>query len=461
MIDRIARHLDALQPYVFKAPQFQNMFQWQRRLARSQWAPAERMQQLQLTRLKPLVRFAAEHAPYWRARIAPDVIEDAATVEDALSRLPILSREDLRANPSELACSHLPKGYAAGGERSSSGSTGMMVRITTTDIASHWQNVLGLRSHLWGAREFRRTMGVIRRLKAGTAEYPEGVSARRWGTPRAFPFPTGPGVQLNASASLEQQWEWLGRRRPDYLLTMPSIIRAFAQRSDGEMPFAGFSTIGEVVDDDLRNAARARWGVEIHDMYSSEECGCMAIQCPDAGGYHVTAEAIIVEVLDDRGTPCRPGEIGRVVVTPLFNFATPLLRYDIGDFAQAGASCACGRGLPWVQRIMGRRRNVLVTPDGRRYWPSLQARALQDVIEIRAHQFRQVAVDRMEVWLATPSPATAEQEDRMRKILAKALPSAFEFSFHYLTEFPRSRTVKHEEFVSLVADPGSQPAPPA
>jgi phenylacetate-CoA ligase len=59
-------------------------------------------------------------------------------------------------------------------------------------------------------------------------------------------------------------------------------------------------------------------------------------------------------VLDQRGNPRGPGEVGRVVVTPLNNFAMPLIRYELGDTAEVGAPCACGRGLPVLTRILDR-----------------------------------------------------------------------------------------------------------
>ena len=61
-------------------------------------------------------------------------------------------------------------------------------------------------------------------------------------------------------------------------------------------------------------------------------------------------------MLDGQGKPCGVGEIGRVVVTPLSNFAMPLIRYDVGDTAEVGPPCACRRGLPVLTRIIGRDR---------------------------------------------------------------------------------------------------------
>ena len=118
-------------------------------------------------------------------------------------------------------------------------------------------------------------------------------------------------------------------------------------------------TLGEASTPDLRALCREAWGVPLVDVYSAEEVGYIALQCPEHEHYHVQAESVLVEILDERGAPAPPGETGRVVVTDLHNFAMPLVRYEIGDYAEVGEPCACGRGLPVLRRIVGRVRNML------------------------------------------------------------------------------------------------------
>jgi phenylacetate-CoA ligase len=458
MADRTQSLLKRLEPSVYAEPVARGAFRRQVELAVSQFRPRELLETYQLERLQTLGRFAARETAYGRACLDVDRMARAASLAEALAALPVLSREKLRDEGESLHADNLPQGHDRRTELSSSGSTGMVVRLPATNIWVRWQRSLGLRSHIWAGREFRRSLAIIRRQDPGRAIYPAGARGKRWGALIDFPFPTGPGYLLNAYTSLDLQWEWLKEIRPSYLLTLPSILRSFLQRHDvAELGLQGLSTLGEVVDEDLRSLAREKLNLPIHDLYSSEEAGVMAIQCPDAPAYHVQGEAIILEVLDEGGAPCRPGEVGRVVVTPLHNFAAPLLRYDLNDFAEAAAPCSCGRGLPTLGRIMGRRRNILVTSDGKQHWPAL--RTIHDIVKIRAHQYRQVAPDAIEVWLAVDSPVTAEQEEKMRTALRdgilgnKGVIAPFDFRFRYVSEFPRNPNGKHEEFVSLVGTP--------
>ena len=75
------------------------------------------------------------------------------------------------------------------------------------------------------------------------------------------------------------------------------------------------------------------FGCQTIDLYAAREIGQIAFQCPEGPGYHLCSEAVLCELVDDDGLPVGPGEYGRVVLTSLYNFAMPFIRYDIGDYA--------------------------------------------------------------------------------------------------------------------------------
>lgn len=184
---------------------------------------------------------------------------------------------------------------------------------------------------------------------------------------------------LGLSVDIDEQLRWLVRESPDYLLAHAVNVQALAERSlelGLVLPrLKQARTYGEMLRPEARGIVRKAWGVEIADSYSCEELGYPALQCPQCDFYHVQAESVILEILGDDGIPCKPGEAGRVVWSSLHNFAMPLLRYAIGDYAEAGESCDCGRGFPVLRRIVGRQRNMLVRPDGVRHWPSFPSQA--------------------------------------------------------------------------------------
>src|SRR5262249_34738987 len=145
------------------------------------------------------------------------------------------------------------------------------------------------------------------------------------------------------------------------------------------------------------------------------------------------------------------GEVGRVVVTTLRNFAMPLLRYVIGDYAEVGALCDCGRGLPVLKRILGRSRNMMVTPDGQRYFPFFGATGFRRVAPLRQAQFVQIARDAIEMRVVAERPLTEDEEAALRARILATLPYPFRIDIAQVADIPRADSGKFEEFVSLVA----------
>jgi phenylacetate-CoA ligase len=188
-------------------------------------------------------------------------------------------------------------------------------------------------------------------------------------------------------------------------------------------------------------------------MYSSSECGMLALQCPVSGEYHSQSEVAIVEVIDTNGKHCEPGEIGRVVVTPLHNFAMPLIRYDTGDFAEAGCPCACGRGLPTLKRILGRRRNRLHLPDGNTTWPQLSSMPWQELAPaVERFQLRQEKDFSLVFRYQASDPLPVDSLTRIGAALMDQLRYTLPIEFEHVAALPVSEAGKLEDFVSSIED---------
>jgi phenylacetate-CoA ligase len=239
-------------------------------------------------------------------------------------------------------------------------------------------------------------------------------------------------------------------RSPHYLLTYPSNARAlcrYAQAHPVRLPdLQAVHTYGEPLTPDVRDACRETWGAPVRDVYSCEELGFIALQCPRHEHYHVQSESVLVEILDGEGRPVPPGGIGEVVLTSLHNFAMPLLRYAIGDYAEAGGPCPCGRGLPVLTRVLGRRRNQVALPDGRRSWPDIGAiwAAIPGVDQIQVIQRRP---DHVEVRFARPSPLSAPEVPVVGERIRAALGHPFHLTFIGPEPIPRQPNGKYETFV--------------
>lgn len=247
---------------------------------------------------------------------------------------------------------------------------------------------------------------------------------------------------------------WLQEHNPDYLLSLASNVKGLAEFSlekGIKLPkLREVRTFGEVVSPELRQRCFDAWGVKVSDMYSAEEIGYMALQCPEHEHYHVQSEGVLVEVLDENNRACGPGEIGRVVITPLHNFAMPLIRYEILDYAEMGEQCACGRGLPVIKRVMGRQRHLITYPDGRRHWPTYPPETWAYVAPIRQYQLTQKALDHIHVKLVMDRQLTPGEEQQIVVLLRKSLGYPFRMTFECLDRIERNQNYKYEDFISEI-----------
>src|SRR5262249_16332186 len=120
--------------------------------------------------------------------------------------------------------------------------------------------------------------------------------------------------------------------------SLDGMLRALGDRATRLKSLRRVFTSAEVLDDDLRDRVKRQLGVDASANYGTTE-GFVAWQCP-AGSYHINAEHMLGELLDEHDHPVPVGEMGRVVLTTLQNRVMPLVRYAIGDYA-IGASGSC------------------------------------------------------------------------------------------------------------------------
>jgi phenylacetate-CoA ligase len=412
-------------------------------LERSQWLPAAEIAGRQLGQLRTLLAHARATVPHYAESLRG--LDPAALDWTAFAAVPTLSRRQLQAGFEALRSTAVPPDHGAPAEGRSSGSTGMPVRFLQTALTQLFWSALTLREHLWHERDFSGKLAAIR-VKVDEGRWPD------WGPPAAMLFRTGPGATLNVRTDVGKQLDWLVREDPDYLITHASNLHALAALSLARgirLPrLRQARSYSEALRPDLRETVRRAWGVEIADGYSCEEAGPIALQCPRHEHYHVQSENLLVEILDEAGWPCGPGQTGRVVVTTLHNFAMPLIRYELGDYAEVGAPCDCGRGLPVLTRIHGRRRNMIVLPDGSRHWPSFPAQMWSEVAPVEQFRLVQRVSGEIEAYYVMARELTQGEKAQLEAALASRFGYPFSIVWKRADALDRGPGYKFEDFIS-------------
>jgi len=411
-------------------------------------APDE-LERLQLAQLDQLVSHAAHQVPFHAERLrAAGVRSDVPLTWAEFRRIPVMRRSHVQAAGARLQARDVPASHGPVSWDATSGSTAEPIRFTSTALARVIWHALTLREHLWHGRDFGARLAAIRSV-LGPGDQPS------WGMPADLVFQTGPGFGLRVSASVQEQIDWLLAREPDYLITYPSNLLALAQaclaRNIRLTRLREVRTFGERLPAGLRDICRAAWNVPLVDVYSAQEVGYIAMQCPHHEHYHVQSENVVVEILDEADCPCAPGEIGRVVVTSLNNFATPFIRYDLGDYAALGGACDCGRGLPVLDSILGRVRNMAILPDGDRFWPRIRASEWFEIADIREFRLKQTGYGSMVLEIVTPTALTDQTLASLRDNVRARLGHPFEVTIARVDRIARGAAGKFDDFVCEIA----------
>jgi phenylacetate-CoA ligase len=415
------------------------------RLDRSQYFSPELLTQGQRRQLVALATHAAVHSPQFGARLSrAGLTPDDLGTAGGLEALPILTRRDLQGDPSEIDCAEIPPGHGKISSTSSSGSTGEPVSVRRTWLSGLFWHAQTIRWLAWSGGNPRGRLAVARWGIERDGAYPN------WGAPVSTLLRTGPAWAVDVATDYDAIAAQIGAFDPHSLLTYPGVFAALLDRIEAgtlALPhLRDVRLLGEAVTDALRERAKSL--ARVSSCYSTAEIGYLTLECPSSGLHHIMSETAIVEVLGEDGHPAKEAEIGRVVATSLHNFATPLIRYEIGDWAEVGPACPCGRGLPTLARIHGRSRNRITAPDGRVRWPRTGSIRLGH-LGIRQMQVIQHSRDRLEMRYTADAPLEAVPLAEAIAELRASTDPAFAVDVTFVQgRLDNPANGKFEEFVS-------------
>jgi len=447
--------IDKISWPAFPGNEATSMLAMQFQLEKSQWWSPEELKKHQFIQLKQVMSHALQTVPFYRNFYAHMNKDFLKNLTDEWANIPLLKREHIQKAGKSMLSTNIPVQHGKIHNMKTSGSTGKPISVFGTQVTRFIWAALTLREHLWHKRDFGLKHATIRYIGENLGLAKRGLNQKSWGPSIGTVFLTGPGVVLNIDGSIQEQADWLIKQNPDYLLTHPTnalaLARHFIDNNEVLPKLKEIRTLSEMIDEQVRIGCKNAWGVSVTDMYSTSEAGYIAFQCPEHEHYHVQSESVLVEILNETGEQCLPGEIGKVVLTNLHNFAFPLIRYDIGDYAEAGNPCPCGRGLPVIKNILGRVRNIMTLPNGEKKWPLVDYKKCSQVVKIIQMQTIQKSLKELEVKLVLERTMTDKEKDSLVNVMRTSLGYPFEISFSFHREIPRSKSGKFEDFISHVS----------
>lgn len=399
-------------------------------------------------RLMRLMRHASATVPYYRRMISERGLRfEQESIESDIRQMPTLTKDVLRDHYNGL-CSEKsgPRTY----KNTSGGSTGEPVTFLQDRAYQNWAYANKLLFATWVGWKPGRPLVKI------------------WGAPADI-FGDGHRLKtalrsfavneriLNCYRIKDDTWaqhlRFLNSHKPALIETYADAIDDLtdyiaAHHSSVHSPL-GIITSAGVLHDSVRSKVASTFGCPVLNRYGSREVGDIACSCCEGNGLHVSTLTHFVEILDDEGRPCEPGQEGNVVVTLLTNFSMPLIRYEIGDRAVwSSQPCPCGRTSPTLAKVVGRTSDFLIAADGARVNGTALTTLLYNVPGIRSYQFRQTGPCAVSLTIVLGAGQESPDLKPTRQKLATLLGEAMEVQVKIRNEIEPTATGKHRYIIN-------------
>lgn len=328
----------------------------------SQWWARSELDELRLNRLRTLLAKAGQHVPYYRdcfARLGFDAYTITSLTD--LQKLPFLTKAILRAEGDRMK-SDGARDLARFNTGGSSGEPLIFFigkERVSHDVAAKW------RATRWWGVDIGDPEIVVwgSPIELGTQDRVRAIRDKIMRTELL------PAFEMSESR-LDDFVEQIRTTRPKMLFGYPSAISLIARHAKKRgvmLDQLGIKVVfvtSERLYDHQRATISEAFGCKVANGYGGRDAGFIAHECP-AGGMHITAEDIIVEIVDDQGKVQPAGVSGEIVVTHLATSDFPFIRYRTGDIGVLGTEqCNCGRGLPLLKEIQGRSTDFVIAADG-------------------------------------------------------------------------------------------------
>ncbi len=360
--------------------------------------------QWQLDKLNAVIANARTITSYYR-HLPAGPLKSLGQIRE----LPTLTKAELRQHRSEMI-SHA--GARSGVTKTTGRSTGAPVTVLKTrhaisiELAATWRGMSS--AGVCAGDEQAPFWGVPSECAARTKATPVDVAPKRFRC-SAFPF---------ADADLRQFHRAIFHRQPTYCYGYVSMLRALCHyiiSSDLARPSSlnAVVTSAEPMTQIDRRNLQLRLNTTLLNKYGCGELGTIAHEC-EHHSLHENQDTHLFKILDDQGTPVRTGKPGHIVITDLFNYATPLIRYHIADpSSHRTENCPCGRGLPVLDEVAGREYDILINKSGDRFHGEFFLYIFEELtrlgLPISAFRITQTDIDDLTLEIAADSKSITQQ----------------------------------------------------
>ena len=407
----------------------------------------------QRRQLNNLINHAFVQSEFWRQRIPSGLGR-----QDILPRLPVLTRKDIAVQVQKEGSLYADKKQGTVSTYETTGSTGTPLKVFVCEQNGYYGDVRSLAQFFFDDLPFDQNRVKITPV-FNTRELQKNSGLRTidpdWAGPLSKIYRNGFNKDLRFNKDVAGLLEELSKDPVGYLVCHSRVLEQLLDHGGPDLiKRLGIKVWIHVSDYRSRDVVEElkQIGIPSLSNYSSGEIGPIAFECrKNEGCYHVAHSNVIVEC-DRKLTTTFEGEtIGRLLITHLHSYATPIIRYDIGDFGKLHDECPCGHNGPTLSHIFGRGKHFLRHPDGK-YLPFyLSTRLIREVVDFKECRFRQDAIDTITVQIGGRESLSREEEEKLKATIIAATDPVFKVVVKPVKEIDWSDNPKQLFFASSVA----------
>jgi phenylacetate-CoA ligase len=436
--------------YEWKKRRFGGVFkeEYARAKARENFT-AEQWINHQNQQLQKILLHSFEHVPYYKATFAGNGISKEALKKisiENLSKLPVLTKENVRQTGiTSLIADKKEKGGHFFG---SSGSTGTPTQILFShSMHQRWMAIFEQRVRNWAGVNSSIERGMIggrRILSASSNKLP---FYRYNFFEKQVYFSAYHISAKNAANYLNGMQQFNVQYMTGYAMSNFFLARFFKEERLNAPQLKAVLTSSEKLTCEMREVFKEVYGCKTFDSWSGVEACALITEC-EHGSLHISPDAGVIEVLDEKMQPVNYGEAGEVYCTGFINFDQPLIRYAIGDsIILSHNSCACGRAMPVVQEILGRNEDVIVGKDGREMVRFHSV--FNGLHSVKQAQVIQESVDNLIIKIVSDGKLDKKEEQIMRQRIISQL-GEMNIYFDCVQNIPLNNNGKFKAVISKV-----------
>ncbi len=411
---------------------------WHRFLKKSQWWTTKQIEEYQNKKISELIQHCYNNVPYYREQLNNNSLRPSdITKSSDLQKMPLLSRETIQQNNSNLKATNVP---STAFKRTMTGGT------TGTPLEFYTEHARWLGIHFAFNRIYMERAGY---------RYSDKTVSFTGCTKKSMYHPFLRTLELSSFHMTQEDvydhYQKIISYKPTIITAYPSALTIFTEylnRTDKKLPtpIKAVFLHGETLINHQRALFENTYDCPVFDQYGHREQCVLATTCERSNQYHVFPEYGIIEILDANGNQVtKEGKQGEIVATSLLNNVFPFIRYRTGDIAVvAHQQCSCGRSYPLIQSIIGRTQDFLISKKNEKIPVTgmfhIIAKATQHVRECQLYQDTE---GQLIVRIVKDKCYNDIDERAIHQGFSKRLHDTFSIELHYVDEIARTAQGKH------------------